>query len=328
LFRPTNDRDVDSWDEPRRINDGHNGPRRDADTRMDHHVDRAPTNGTRNGHDEDDKDEKDDDNASSGGGGGGGGANDDHEDDDNEDDNEVMEHETDQTVVSLNVGGTLYQVSRSLFEQQHPDTMLARLVSETWQRRHQPDQDDNDDEDTKPTKKKTKKAIFIERDGARFGLVLDYLRDGSVRLPVTVSKAAFLSDLSYYGVEYNERRIDGVGTVAAVVARGHVEADRLREIARIAKERADYCQLANEVFAEYCRSGRLKFTPQWLAANTTVFEQSSSSSSPHLLQAALLAPHVEKYGLEVRGDPQSDWEGCLVLGHQHLADEGGSTISP
>jgi BTB/POZ domain len=235
--------------------------------------------------------------------------------------------ETDQAVISLNVGGTLYQVSRSLLAQ-HPETMLARLVSDLWldrsQRNHDNSNnidddnniDNNIDNDEKKKKNKNKKAIFIERNGARFGFVLDYLRDGSVTLPVTVAKAAFLTDLDYFGVPYSEEdssahsssRIHGVGTVAAVMARGHHEADRLRELATIAKERADYCQLANEVFAEYCRSGRLKFTPLWISTNT-VFEQS------HLLQSALLSPHMEKFGLEVRGDPQTDWEGCLVLGH-------------
>jgi BTB/POZ domain len=240
--------------------------------------------------------------------------------------------ETDQAVISLNVGGTLYQVSRSLLAQ-HPETMLARLVSDPWldrsQQRNHHDQSSNSDnnniddiieDDKKHKNKKNKKAIFIERNGARFGLVLDYLRDGSVTLPVTVAKAAFLTDLDYFGVPYSEEeddssstahsssRIHGVGTVAAVMARGHHEADQLRELATIAKERADYCQLANEVFAEYCRSGRLKFTPLWISSNT-VFEQS------HLLQSALLSPHMEKFGLEVRGDPQTDWEGCLVLGH-------------
>ena len=36
-------------------------------------------------------------------------------------------------IVTFNVGGTHYEVSRSLISQ-FPDTMLARLSSETWRR--------------------------------------------------------------------------------------------------------------------------------------------------------------------------------------------------
>ena len=68
--------------------------------------------------------------------------------------------------------------------------MLARSASEQWL----PDQD---------------KEIFLERDGNRFGLVLDYLHDdGHVILPLTVSKPSFMADLVYYGVEnVDEKKI-------------------------------------------------------------------------------------------------------------------------
>ena len=48
-------------------------------------------------------------------------------------------------VVKFNVGGTRYEVAKSLLEG-HPDTMLTRMASEEW----------HDDSDTE---------IFIERDG-------------------------------------------------------------------------------------------------------------------------------------------------------------------
>lgn len=205
------------------------------------------------------------------------------------DDHDESPQVTDQSLISLNVGGTIYQVSRSLLEEQHPETMLARLVSETWH--HEP-----------------RTEIFIERNGTRFQFVLDYLRDGSVDLPLSVSKAAFLKDLDYFGIAHDETRIHGVGTVAAVVALGLEEAEALRKVARSAKEKADYCQLANELFAEYCRSGRLKFSSQWITEHTD-FDQ------PPGIQRQMLSPHMKKFGMEVRSDPQSDWEGCLVLGH-------------
>jgi hypothetical protein len=81
------------------------------------------------------------------------------------------------------VGGKLYEVSRSsLIEQQH-DTMLTRLVSETWQ-----------------NEESSNEAIFIDRDGERFAFVLDYLRYGQVQLPATMSKDALMKDMDYYGI--------------------------------------------------------------------------------------------------------------------------------
>jgi hypothetical protein len=83
----------------------------------------------------------------------------------------------DQVTVRFYVGGKLYKVSRSVIEQQH-DTMLAQLVSETWQ-----------NEDSR------NKAIFIDRDRERFAFVLDYLCCGQVRLPATMSKDAPMKDM-------------------------------------------------------------------------------------------------------------------------------------
>jgi len=84
-------------------------------------------------------------------------------------------------VVTFNVGGQLYQVSRTLLSS-HPETMLAKSASERWQ-------DDSDSD------------IFIERDGEMFRHVLSYLRDGRVDLPLTIRKKGLLSELKYYGVE-------------------------------------------------------------------------------------------------------------------------------
>lgn len=85
--------------------------------------------------------------------------------------------------VRFNVGGTIYEVSRTLINQ-FPDTMLARLSSETW------------------SPESNGEPLFIERDGDRFRYCLDYMRDGGiVDLPATVSKAAMLRDLEYYGFQ-------------------------------------------------------------------------------------------------------------------------------
>ena len=85
--------------------------------------------------------------------------------------------------VLFNVGGHPYRVSRSLLNQ-HSDTMLAKVSSETWQH--------GDSE------------IYIDRNGSRFQYVLDYLRDGRVHLPMTECKEAIISELEYYNIDYDE----------------------------------------------------------------------------------------------------------------------------
>ena len=87
--------------------------------------------------------------------------------------------EAEQKTVRFDVGGHLYRVSKSLIEQ-HDDTMLARLVSDTWL--SNPDA-----------------TIFIDRDGESFKYVLYYMRYGKVSLPITVSREMFLLDMEYYG---------------------------------------------------------------------------------------------------------------------------------
>ena len=84
-------------------------------------------------------------------------------------------------IVKFNVGGTKYEVSRSLIEG-HPHTMLARLVSDTWH--ENPGQE-----------------IFIERDGLRFRCILDYMRDRKAHVPMNTTKASVLQDLEYFGFE-------------------------------------------------------------------------------------------------------------------------------
>jgi len=68
--------------------------------------------------------------------------------------------------VKFNIGGTLYEVSRSLLKQ-HPNTMISRMTSETWQQQQQQKQGHDE-------------ALFIERDGPRFRYILDYMWDGKI----------------------------------------------------------------------------------------------------------------------------------------------------
>ena len=94
----------------------------------------------------------------------------------------------------LNVGGTKYEVSDSLLDQ-FQDSMLRRITSDTWN-----DTDVFLDPDQN-------QEIFIERDGARFQFVLDYMRDGKVVIPLSVPRTQLISDMEYYGIDFNESQI-------------------------------------------------------------------------------------------------------------------------
>jgi hypothetical protein len=92
--------------------------------------------------------------------------------------------------VKFDVGGRLYKVSRSSIER-FPSTMLARMISETWQ-------------------KDPEVTLFIDRDSERFRFCLDYMRDGQVWLPLNIPKEPFLHDLAFYGFEdVDPRKIFG-----------------------------------------------------------------------------------------------------------------------
>jgi len=89
--------------------------------------------------------------------------------------------------VRLDVGGKLYRVSKALLET-YPDSMLARLVSDTWNAA--PEDKEKDELD----------VLFIERNGERFQHVLDYLRDPdffATRMDETV-----LRELDYFGIPF------------------------------------------------------------------------------------------------------------------------------
>ena len=82
--------------------------------------------------------------------------------------------------VQFDVGGKLFKVSRDLIDQ-HPETMLAKLISETWEK--EPD-----------------KPVFIDRDGDLFSHVLNYLRYGSIMLPPSIPQPMFDRELDYYSI--------------------------------------------------------------------------------------------------------------------------------
>lgn len=59
--------------------------------------------------------------------------------------------------------------------------MLSRLVSDTWL-------EDPESE------------VFIDRDGDRFAYILDYLRYGELKLPISISFDLFMKDVDYFGI--------------------------------------------------------------------------------------------------------------------------------
>ncbi|GFH56363.1 K_tetra-domain-containing protein [Chaetoceros tenuissimus] len=82
--------------------------------------------------------------------------------------------------IKFNVGGTRYEVSRSLIEA-FPQTLLERSASKVWN-------EGGDDE------------IFIEGNGHRFQYVLDFMRYGKITLPSSESNDVFFTEMEYYGL--------------------------------------------------------------------------------------------------------------------------------
>jgi hypothetical protein len=156
--------------------------------------------------------------------------------------------ETSKTI-NLNVGGTTYEVSRSLIEA-YPHSMLARLVSDTWQQ-------------------ETKSKIFIDRNGLRFQYILDYMRDKKVHLPITIPKAALVKDLEYFGFHnVSPEAINGsyasfeAATHMAISEKTH-QADLVvfdMEIHELEKKKR-HAILAYDCFKYYSQTGSLTNIP-------------------------------------------------------------------
>lgn len=103
-------------------------------------------------------------------------------------DKSQQQNENPPKTVKFNVGGTKYEVSTSLLDR-YPSSMLAIVSSERWA------QEGSNDE------------IFIERNGLRFQYVLDYMRESSVQLPLSVPRALFVADLEYFALDFSDSSI-------------------------------------------------------------------------------------------------------------------------
>lgn len=130
--------------------------------------------------------------------------------------------------VKFNVGGKLFETARSLIDQ-HDGTMLARLVSDTWQ-----------EDPTKP--------VFIDRCSDMFTHVLNYLRYESIILPANLPKEMFLRDLDFYGIVPGEGSVKTNSEGWATQVKG-----RRTNISKLQSE-AKELKLDNDIdfLANYC----------------------------------------------------------------------------
>jgi hypothetical protein len=159
--------------------------------------------------------------------------------------------------ITFNVGGHKYEVSKNLFELNHPNSMLAKSASDQW----------HEDPETE---------IFIERDGALFAFVLSYIRDQKVNLPLTVSKKALLDELAYYGIDVGNVEDIGVGNVEDIddgKARGVLAANSLISLVQLMKSVAEEYEQKSESLAteSVCASVAAYLIRKYLQYPTTSF---------------------------------------------------------
>jgi hypothetical protein len=128
--------------------------------------------------------------------------------------------------IRLDVGGHQYKVSQSMLEL-YPDTMLARLISKEWNGNTSESDSGGDSDDVGDSD--THNVIFIDRDGARFRYVLDFMRDHEVNLPMTESIEAMKKELEYHGLMGGNDE-NGSSSKHSITVGTPVEAGRLMAI--------------------------------------------------------------------------------------------------
>jgi hypothetical protein len=129
--------------------------------------------------------------------------------------------------VKFNVGGRAFEVSRSLLDK-YSDTVLGRMVSETWH------------EDAE-------KPVFIDRNGDLFSQVLDFMRYGSIELSSATPKSMFDRELDFYGITAEEGSVQ------------HQSLAKVTEEFSCWKSKCDMFRLALECYHQYgLRSGEVQ----------------------------------------------------------------------
>lgn len=187
--------------------------------------------------------------------------------------------------VQLNVGGTKYTVSKALIEQ-YPTTMLARLVSDTWQ-------------------KDPAEEIFIDRDGHTFRHVLAYMRDLKVSLSLKqASKETVQLELAYFGFEnVPDDAIQNCFSPSGVVEYCSTQKRSLRDhhITKLKAVRGEVAKLrtrecleivAYHCFDQYCSQGNLT------SINVTnISDTNACLAIDYTSNVPLLNEYLRVYGL-------------------------------
>lgn len=172
---------------------------------------------------------------------------------DNDNDNANGNNDTNAITVRFNVGGRIYEVSRSLLDL-FPNTMLSRMVSDMWQEVQVARNGDGDGDD----QNEAAPLIFVDRNGDRFQYVLDYMRDGQkASLPFTVSKEGFLKDLEYYGFDDVDAKSITVEGLSLAVYQKTME--RMRKLDYEFKRDYEMARLAHYCFLRFQYTGYLEF---------------------------------------------------------------------
>mmetsp|Transcript_36927 Transcript_36927/g.62818 ORF Transcript_36927/g.62818 Transcript_36927/m.62818 type:complete len:202 (-) Transcript_36927:65-670(-) len=136
--------------------------------------------------------------------------------------------------VRFNVGGRHFEVSRSLVDE-HSNTVLGKLVSDTW----------NGD---------PAKAVFIDRSGDIFAHILEYLRYGSIELPITVPRSMFDRELDYYGITSVKTRISGQNFLPNIIGSFELQVIEAKKKLAEAEMRRDAVTMALEWNHEVCQA--------------------------------------------------------------------------
>jgi BTB/POZ domain len=205
---------------------------------------------------------------------------------------------TDRNIVVFDVGGRLFKIRRSILES-FPYTILAQSASDLWNTRSAPvlvlGSTEGEFSSTPATSeennKKHQQPIFIDRDSHRFSYVLDYMRDGSIALPITISKESFLKDLHYFGFDEETINNDCITCIIpgynAIMQIGHLHSKFGTRMQRIAIER-DCNILAYVCFCECVRTRTLTCYFDWQNTLICYFDW----QNPNPLPSSILVIYV------------------------------------
>ena len=171
--------------------------------------------------------------------------------------------------------------------------MLGRLVSDTWTSSASADEQDE--------------PVFIDRDGDTFGLLLHYLRYGTVSLPLTVPRDNFLRDLDFYGIVAMEGTIDCASS--SLQAAQHMAlcereySHKLKEFDAKIRElemRKSFTIIAHECFLRHSKDGSMTFQfrskTNKQSPEHKMFEIALETFSSKRIDTELFNEYLSEYG--------------------------------